>query len=69
VGVGNDERAGATRAELATWRSSKSSGCSSMRPGIVLYPPLVVSEGEVDELVRRLRLTLEDTWDWVRGTF
>ncbi|MCC2663006.1 MAG: hypothetical protein K0S35_928 [Geminicoccaceae bacterium] len=28
-----------------------------------------VSEGEVDEPVRRLRLTLEDTWDWVRGTF
>ena len=40
-----------------------------MRPGIVLCPPLVVSEGAVDELVRRLRLTLEDTWDWVRGTF
>jgi hypothetical protein len=30
---------------------------------------LVSSEDEVDELVRRLRLTLEDTWDWVRGTF
>jgi hypothetical protein len=30
---------------------------------------LVISEDEVDELVRRLRLTLDDTWDWARGTF
>jgi hypothetical protein len=30
---------------------------------------LVINEDEVDELVRRLRLTLDDTWDWVRGTF
>ena len=47
----------------------RAAACSSMRPGIVLCPPLVVSEGAADELVRRLRLTLEDTWDWVRGTF
>ena len=34
---------------------------------IAFSPPLVISEAEIDTLIERAGLALEDTWAWVRG--
>jgi putrescine aminotransferase len=44
----------------------------AVRDRLIIAPPLVISHGEIDELVARARRTLDDTyaelrrWSWVR---
>jgi len=38
----------------------------NVQDSVCICPPLIVSEADVDEIVRRLELTLDDTYDWAR---
>jgi len=36
-----------------------------MGDNIHLCPPLIITEAEIDELIRRIRLALDDTTAWL----
>jgi 4-aminobutyrate--pyruvate transaminase len=38
----------------------------NIQDSVAICPPLVITEKEVDELINRFVLTLDDTWTWVQ---
>ena len=33
---------------------------------VCLCPPLIITEEQVHEMIRRFKAALDDTWEWVR---
>ena len=40
-----------------------------MQDSIALCPPLIINAEQVDEVLKRFRLTLDDTYTWSRENF
>jgi len=39
----------------------------AVRDSMVMSPPLIITDAELEELVTKVRMTLDETWEQVSG--